>query len=192
MTDDKDASREYLGQPAWKSWGLVRAINGKIRIVEDWLNICSVFLIMILMFFASGEIIGRYVFNFPIPGHVELVELLMAGIVFLGIAYTEREGGHIRMELFLTRVLKGRAYHTAEIITSTLSLFVYIFIMYYSFRSTLNAIQVGDSTAYLYWPTWPSKMLIPIGSLLLCIRFIIEIFQHLCQVVAGAEMRELD
>ncbi len=192
MTNEKDAPQEILDQPAWKRWGLVRVINSKVRIVEDWLNLCSVFIIMFLMFFATAEIIGRYVFNFPIPGHVEIVELIMAGIVFLGIAYTQRVGGHIRMELFVTQVLKGRGYHMAEIITSTLSLFVYIFIMYYSFRSTLYSMEVGDTTAYLYWPTWPSKMLIPIGCLFLCIRFMIEIIQHLCQFIAGTEMRNLD
>ena len=96
------------------------------------------------------------------------------------------------MELFVNQVLKGRAYHAAEIITSALSLFVYMFIMYYSFKTTLYSIKIGDTTAYLYWPTWPSKILIPIGSLFLCIRFMIEIFQHLCQFIAGTEMRNLD
>ena len=178
--------------PAWKRLFLLRIIEGKLRHVEDWLNLASVFIIMFLMFFATAEIVGRYFFNSPIPGHVEIVELIMAGIVFFGIAYTERVGGHVRMELFVTRVLKGRAYHIAEAVTAILSLFVYIFILIYTFKASLFAYQVGDNTAYLYWPTWPSKFAIPLGSLFLCIRLIIEIIQHLAQVVSGVEMRELD
>jgi len=178
--------------PAWKRVSLLHAIEGKIRITEDWLNLCSVFIIMFLMFFATAEILGRYLFNSPIPGHVEIVELIMAGVVFLGIAYTERVGGHVRMELFVTRVLKGRAYHIAEVITATLSLFVYIFILVYTFKASIFSFQMGDNTAYLYWPTWPSKFAIPLGCLFLCIRFIIEIIQHLCQAIAGTEIRDLD
>jgi C4-dicarboxylate transporter DctQ subunit len=186
-----DAGASNGETPVWKRSSVLRTIEGKIRIMEDWLNLASVFIIMFLMFFASAEILGRYLFNAPIPGHVEIVELIMAGIVFFGIAYTERVGGHVRMELFVTRVLKGRAYHTAEAITATMSLFVYLFILVYTFKATLFAFQVGDNTAYLYWPTWPSKFAIPLGSFFLCIRFLIEIIQHIAQVIAGVEMRDL-
>ena len=179
-------------QPAaWKRFGILHAIEGKIRIVEDWLNLGSVFIIMFLMFFATAEIIGRYVFNAPIPGHVEIVELIMAGIVFLGIAYTERVGGHVRMELFVTRVLKGRAYHIAEVITSGLSFFVYVFIFVQTLKFAIFAYQINDVTPYINWLTWPSKLAIPIGSFFLCMRFIIEFIQHLSQAIVGVEMRDL-
>ena len=190
MGEDNQSSNGRT--PAWKRLFLLRIVEGNLRHVEDWLNLSSVFIIMFLMFFATTEIVGRYVFNSPIPGHVEIVELIMAGVVFFGIAYTERVGGHVRMELFVTQVLKGRAYHIAEAVTATLSLFVYIFILIYTFKASLFAYQVGDSTAYLYWPTWPSKFAIPLGSLFLCIRFVIEIIQHLSQAATGVEMRELD
>ena len=178
--------------PAWKRFSFLHIANANIKHIEDWLNLASVFIIMFLMFFATTEIVGRYIFNAPVPGHVEIVELIMAGVVFFGIAYTERVGGHVRMELFITRVLKGRAYHIAEAITAALSLFVYIFIFIYTFKASVFAFQMGDNTAYLYWPTWPSKFAIPLGSFFLCIRFLIEIIQHVAQAVSSSEMRELD
>lgn len=155
------------------------------------MNLTSVFIIMFLMFFATAEILGRYLFNAPIRGHLEIVELIMAGVVFFGIAYTQRVGGHVRMELFITRVLKGRAYHTAEAITILLSLFVYMFITFYSFKATLYSYIIGDTTTYIYWPTWPSKLAIPLGSFFLCIRFVIQLIQHLSQAIAGPEIRDL-
>jgi len=178
--------------PAWQKSSALRFIEGNMRHIEDWLNLTSVFIIMFLMFFATTEIVGRYLFNSPVPGHVEIVELIMAGVVFFGIAYTERVGGHVRMELFVTRVLKGRGYHIAEAITAALSLFVYILILIYTFKASVFAFQMGDNTAYLYWPTWPSKFAVPLGSFFLCIRFLIEIIQHLAQAVSGGEMREMD
>jgi TRAP-type C4-dicarboxylate transport system permease small subunit len=50
---------------------------------------------------------------------------------------------------------------------------------------------MGDVTAYINWPTWPSKFAIPLGGFFLCIRFVIELIQHISQVVAGVEMRDL-
>ena len=177
--------------PVWKRVRLFRVIERIISTIEDWLNLASVFIIMFLMFFATTEILGRYLFNSPVPGHVEIVELIMAGVVFFGISYTERVDGHVRMELFVTRVLKGRAYHIAETISTILSLFVYLFIFIYSFKAAMFAFQVGDTTSYIYWPTWPSKLAIPIGSFVLCIRFTIEMIQHIAQVIVGVEMRDL-
>jgi len=190
MAEETKFSNDHT--PTWKKFSLLRIANGNIKHIEDWLNLASVFIIMFLMFFATAEIVGRYIFNAPVPGHVEIVELIMAGVVFFGIAYTERVGGHVRMELFITRVLKGRGYHIAEAITAALSLFVYIFILIYTFKASVFAFQIGDNTSYLYWPTWPSKFAVPLGSLFLCIRFLIEIIQHVSQAVSGGEMRELD
>jgi C4-dicarboxylate transporter DctQ subunit len=190
MIEETKLSNDRI--PAWKRSSTLLFIEGNIRHIEDLLNLASVFIIMFLMFFATTEIVGRYLFNSPVPGHVEIVELIMAGVVFFGIAYTERVGGHVRMELFVTRVLKGRAYHIAEAITAALSLFVYIFILIYTFKASVFAFQVGDNTAYLYWPTWPSKFAVPLGSFFLCIRFLIEIIQHVSQAISGIEMRDLD
>ena len=192
MHIEEDTGQSNGQTAAWKRFTLLRVVDGKVRVIEDWLNLVSVFIIMFLMFFATTEILGRYIFNAPVPGHVEIVELIMAGVVFFGIAYTERVGGHVRMELFLTRVLKGRAYHIAEAITATLSLFVYLFILVYTFKFTLWSFQIGDNTAYINWPTWPSKLAVPAGSFFLCIRFVIEVIQHISQAVAGGEMRDLD
>ena len=183
---------DELKVPVWKKSRALLFVVGKLNTIEDWLNLASVFIIMFLMFFATTEILGRYLFNSPVPGHVEIVELIMAGVVFFGISYTERVDGHVRMELFVTRVLKGRSYHIAEVITSTLSLFVYLFILIYSFKATVFAFQIGDNTAYLYWPTWPSKLAIPIGSFFLCVRFIVEIIQHVPQAITGVEIRDLN
>jgi C4-dicarboxylate transporter DctQ subunit len=177
--------------PVWKRSPLFRVIEGTVSTIENWMNLASVFIIMFLMFFATTEILGRYLFNAPVPGHVEIVELIMAGVVFFGIAYTERIGGHVRMELFVTRVLKGRSYHLAEAISAALSLFVYIFILVYSFNAAMYSYHLGDTTSFIYWPTWPSKLAIPIGSFMLCIRFIIEIIQHIAQVIVGVEARDL-
>jgi len=189
--EEERKSEDVRTTPVWKRSPFFRVLEGTVSTIEDWMNLASVFIIMFLMFFATTEIVGRYLFNSPVPGHVEIVELIMAGVVFFGISYTERVDGHVRMELFVTRVLKGRSYHIAEAITSTLSLFVYLFILIYSFKATIFAFQIGDNTAYLYWPTWPSKLAIPIGSFFLCTRFVIEIIQHIAQVIVGVEMRDL-
>ena len=159
--------------------------------IETVLNVTGVIFIVILMLFTASEIIARYVFTWPIPGYVEDVELIMAAIVFLGIGYTQRVGAHIRMDMLITR-LKGRFYHIAEALALLLALIGFGIICVSSFHFTLDAYQVGDVTEYLYTPTWPSKLCVPLGSFFLCTRFIIQIIRNIAQAVVGAEIKELD
>ena len=53
------------------------------------------------MLFVGAEVMMRYVFNSPIPGHLEVSELLMPIIVFLGLSYTQATHGHVGMDLVL-------------------------------------------------------------------------------------------
>ena len=178
--------------PLLKQFRLFSYPERVIATVDITLNLISVGFIMVLMLFAAAEIVGRYLFNYPIPGHVEIVELIMAAIVFLGISYTQRVGGHIRMDLFITKALRGRSYHIAEAITLTLSLFAFSIITVASFRFALDAYHVGDTTTYILWPTWPSKLCIPLGSFMLCLRFILQLIQHIVQALIGVEIRDLE
>jgi C4-dicarboxylate transporter DctQ subunit len=163
-------------------------INARI---ETILNVLGVTFIIILMFFTACEILGRYLFNNPIPGYVEDTELIMGAIVFLGIGYTQRVGAHIRMDMFIQK-MKGRTYHITEALSLFLSLIAYGIICIYSFHFTVEAYQVGDVTEYLYTPTWPSKLCVPLGSFFLCTRIIIQIIKNIAQAVVGSELRELE
>lgn len=188
--DSQDMQSQKV--PILKQFPIFGYTERFIASIDTVLNLVSVTFIMFLMLFAAAEIVGRYLFNHPIPGHVEIVELIMAAVVFLGIAYTQRVGGHIRMELFITRVLRGRSYHIAEALTLILSLLAFSIITVASFRFALDAYDIGDTTTYILWPTWPSKLCIPIGSFMLCLRFLLQLIQHIAQAVVGVEIRDLE
>jgi C4-dicarboxylate transporter DctQ subunit len=159
--------------------------------IETGLNVVGVVFILILMLFTAGEVISRYLFNTPIPGHVEDVELIMAAIVFLGIGYTQRVGAHIRMDMVIARI-KGRFYNITEALSLLFGLIGYGIIFVFSLKFTIDAYQLGDVTEYLYTPTWPSKLCVPIGCFFLCTRFIIQIIKNIGQAVVGVELRGLE
>ena len=159
--------------------------------IETGLNLIGVTFILILMIMTAAEIAGRYLFNHPIPGYVENTELIMAAIVFLGFGYTQRKGAHIRMDMIVNR-LSGRTYHAVETASALLALVAYSIIFVSSFEATLDAYQMGDVTEYLYTPTWPSKLCVPLGAFFLCIRFFLQALKNFGQVITGVEIRDLE
>ena len=131
------------------------------------------------MLMVTIEVTSRYVFNHPIPGYIDYMEWMMVALVFLCLAYCQREGGHIRMELFMTRVLRGgRRYHAAEALHAFVCLAGFTIITIGLIANTFHAYAINDVGGTIYFPTWPARMLVAIGSVFICIRFILQIVQH--------------
>ena len=87
--------------------GALAAVDRFVARIEGLTALISGFGIFGLMLIGVVHVFGRKFFNMPIFGYIDIVEIMMSFLVFLGLAYTERLGGHIRMELFVTN-LKGR------------------------------------------------------------------------------------
>ena len=142
--------------------GLLDRLHRGFMPIEDAANLLAAAAIMALMILGVLQIVLRTVFNTPINGYIDLVELSMASMAFLGAAYTQRLGSHIRMELVMGR-LSGRALWALEALGAALALFIIGVLIYYSFGHFLRAYTLGDTTIDAEYQVWPSKLLVPIA-----------------------------
>ena len=156
--------------------------------VERWLGYLGMIFLIGLMAMVVFEVVARYVFNRPMHGYIDIMEMMMVLLVFLTLAYCQREGGHIRMEIFMTRVLRGgRRYHLVEFFHLLISLAGFGIIALFAVVETLHAREVGDSTMTIYLPTWPVRLLAATGAIFLCLRFILQMVQSLREVAVGVK-----
>ena len=72
--------------------------------INQWAGNVFCYLIIFMMLTGVYEVAMRYFFNRPVMGTYELSELMLAAIVFFGLAYTAVEQGHIRVDL-ITSIL---------------------------------------------------------------------------------------
>lgn len=149
-----------------------------LALVEGWLSAAAAGVTFLLMLVVAIQIVARYLAQ-AIPGVYESAELMMVAIVFLGLAYTQSLKGHIYMELLVTR-LSRRRKALVEGFTLLLSLGIFVIITYKSGQKSYEAWRIGDVTMGLIaFPVWPSKVLVPIGSGLLCLRFLAQLLGYL-------------
>lgn len=134
--------------------------------------------IFALMLFGVVQIFGRKLFNAPIFGYIDMVEIAMSGLVFLGLAYTERLGGHIRMELFVSH-LKGRWQWAFELVGVLVGLFVVAVLVYYSYTHAMRAYYSGDTSIDAQLLLWPSKMIVSVSLALLFLRLLVSLWGYL-------------
>ena len=62
----------------------------------EWLAMVVLFALMAL---TGVDVVARYLFNSPIRGAFELVEIMLATLVFLALPASIRHGSHIKVEL---------------------------------------------------------------------------------------------
>jgi len=144
-----------------------------MRPIEDSINMLAAFAIFALMILGSAQIVLRSVFNSPIAGYIDLVELSMASMAFLGAAYCQRLGAHIRMEILIGR-FKGRVLWALESFGLLVALFIIGVLIWYGWDHFLRSYQLGDSTIDAEYPVWPSKLLVPVAFAVWWIRLFIQ------------------
>lgn len=156
---------------------LVR-FDGALAVVENAFNLIAAAAILILMLLAVAQIVGRTVFNQPVFGFIDITEQAMAVFAFGGIAYCQRIGDHIRMEILLG-YLKGRALWLAEVMGVVLIWIAVAGLVYGSWLHFERAWSIGDSTIDINIPTWPSKLVVPVAFGLLLLRVTLQIYGYL-------------
>jgi TRAP-type C4-dicarboxylate transport system permease small subunit len=163
-------------------WGwYTHGLNWLVRAA----NLLSAVCVLILMILVVADILGRYLLNSPVPMTYEVGAFLMVFIVFLGLAYTQKMGAHIRVEFFTLR-LSRRPRASLDIVASILGLLLYATIAYQGFSWAMTSWRVGDYVAGLInIPRWPSQFVVPLGAALLCLQFLADVVQRVTELKRG-------
>ncbi|GLO61974.1 hypothetical protein MACH09_24820 [Vibrio sp. MACH09] len=153
---------------------------------ESFLNLAGGMAIFLLVLLATVNVLGRWLFSAPISGYVDWVEQAMAFIAFLGIAYTQRMGGHIRMDILVGKLRRRWLWFT-ELITTSLMLIVTLILIYGSYLHFWRAFSIGDSSLDINLPTWPAKLAVPVALTVLALRLLLQIWGYLRAFKQGTE-----
>lgn len=160
--------------------------------LEAALNTVSGLMIFFLVLLATANVLGRKLFNTPLPGFIDWVEQSMAVFAFAGLAYCQRYGSHIRMDIVIQR-LKGRRLWFAELVSSLLILLVTSVLIYGSWFHFLRSVDLSaplfsrDSSIDIGLPLWPAKLVVPVSLALLWIRLVIQIWGYSLALKSGED-----
>jgi len=145
---------------------------------ESALNLIAALVILAVMFIGVFQVFGRKLINLPVPGYVDVVEFVMTVFAFISIAYTQRLGGHVRMEIIIKR-FRGRALWIVELLGTLTVIGIVAILAWFGYEHFLRAWTIGDSTIDIEIPLWPSKLLVPIAFAVLLVRLFIQLLGFL-------------
>ena len=154
--------------------------------LESTLNLLGGIIIFLLVFLATANVLGRWLLNLSVDGYIDWVEQAMAFMAFLGIAYTKRLGGHIRMDIVVGH-MRGRWLWFIELLSVIHMLIITLFLIYGSYLHFLRAYTLGDSSLDIDLPTWPAKLVVPVALTVLALRLMLQIWGYFRAMVQNPE-----
>jgi TRAP-type C4-dicarboxylate transport system permease small subunit len=144
------------------------------RLVTLWLARIATVALAMVAFVTFCDVIARKVFNKGFTFTVEMTEMSMALIVFLGIGLVTHERGHIVVDV-LTLRLSERARVWLGLVTNLLSLgFVVIMVWRLWLQADFIASK-GDATPIWNFPLWPIAYVIAAGSVFLVTGLVLHV-----------------
>ncbi|TDQ64143.1 TRAP-type C4-dicarboxylate transport system permease small subunit [Maritalea mobilis] len=156
-------------------------LDQRLFSIEKILILIGGLAIFSLMLMAVISVGGRNFFNRPLPGYVDWIEQAMPLIAFVGIAYTQRVGGHIRMDILVGQ-LKGRLLWLAEFVSTFAMLVLTLLLLWGSWAHFQRSFDFSvpmwsrDSSIDIGLPLWPAKLLAPIAFFVLSLRLTIQLW----------------
>lgn len=171
---------------------LLSKVDRALYKLESALALVSGFTVLGLIILAVISVGGRNLFNHPLPGYIDWIEQFMPLIAFMGIAFTQRDGGHIRMDMLVNN-LSGRALWFVEWVTTLGIILLISLLIWGSFAHFQRSFDFTaplwsrDSTIDIGLPVWPAKLLVPVALSVLSIRLWIQLWSFTLAFINNAE-----
>jgi TRAP-type C4-dicarboxylate transport system permease small subunit len=171
---------ERFGLSRSKAINLISSLYRAVRYSAGIAASCCIFVMVCTI---VPDSIGRFFFSKPLHGTLELNMLLMSAIVFLALAWTQSQRGHVRVEILISRA-KPTLKSALNIICWAIAFALFLAITIGGTEEAINSVRIGENLwGVKKFPVWPGKILAAFGSGLLCVQFLIDIGSEFLNVL---------
>jgi TRAP-type C4-dicarboxylate transport system permease small subunit len=132
-----------------------------------------------------GDVVGRYFFHAPFAFTVELTQMAMGLVVYLGVGLVTHEDAHISADVVVLR-LPPRLRALLALATNLLALGFLAAMVWRLWLQAEFLRAKGDTTMVWQVPLWPVAVAIAAGSLLLLTGVMLHLIRA-WQALANAE-----
>ncbi|MCZ7562678.1 MAG: TRAP transporter small permease [Burkholderiales bacterium] len=157
--------------------------------VTRTLLVAAALLAFSLSFLVCADVIGRVVFNNPVKGTKEIVEISIVIICFLQAGYAIRSGGMLHVDV-VTGLLPFRARAALVVLGALLGVFFFALIVWGSLEPFAYAWREGEyeGEGALRVPVWPARLAVLAGSVLAAFNYVLLAIEAALATLTGRPM----
>lgn len=158
-----------------KAPGVLERLDRILARVENLFAALGVWGLAFVLFAVCLEIVMRGLINRPQQWVSEMTEYALLYITFLGTAWLQRQNGHVAVDL-LTNALSERWRRYLSIVSAVIGVVIGVVFAWFGTSATINALLRGAyRPTVLEFPTWIVLAVIPIGGIVLGLRFLSQL-----------------
>lgn len=146
--------------------------------ISTWLTGIAGFALLAMMTIVILDVVGKYMFNQPVQGTLEIVAYyLMVPVVFLPLAHTEYTQEHIRIELFTQNMSKTHI----RIIDSAACLLSAAYVLLFAWAGAKKAwgmTKFYEQVELMNFDieVWAIRWVIPVSCVILALTFLVKAY----------------
>lgn len=153
---------------------VVKVVETITVVVSGYLPACLLFLLMALILV---EVLTRYVLHSPLGISDEMGGYMLVAITFMGLAYTWKEDGHVRVDLLISRLPK-KIVRWIKLINLILATAFTIPLMKASYDLLSDSLLfVSRSGSWLRTPLVYPQTVLLVGSVLIFLQLLAELIK---------------
>lgn len=122
------------------------------RLIEAWALLGGLLLLAIALM-TSWSAAAGWLFGKPLPGDVELVEMLTAVSVFMFLPYCQLAGANVTADIFTARA-GPRTVARLELLGAVVALAFSLLLLWRMYEGLLDYRQYVETTTILKIPLW--------------------------------------
>ena len=148
----------------------------------------SGWLVPLMMMLVVVEVFMRYVLRQPLMVADEFSAYMLVALAYLGMAYTWRQGGHVRVTVLISRL----PYRVSSWIRFAGLILVFIFMVELDrvgYKMVVYALQINlRSSTWLMVPLFWPQLTVFVGFVLLTLLIAVDIVQMFIKIRAGEKV----
>ena len=163
----------------------VKKIKSVFDAVVNALAFFGALLIVLIMVCVTTDVVMRYFLNRPIFWVAELAEYALLFITFTGTAWVLKHDGHVKIDILTGQLTEGKGW-VLEIVVSIIGIFICAVLTYFGAVVAWDHFERGIyNPSLLSFPKAPLLAVIPLGTFLLLVQFVVKMITLLKNREAG-------
>ena len=159
--------------------------NRLARAAQTVAGACAAIALASIMFLMLIDVTGRYLFNAPLPGAAEIIELAMGVCVFAALPLVTASNEHIRLD-YLSNAARGRVQALTNALVGTISAAGMGLLAWRIVDKALSIIRYGDTTPFLNIPMAPIALFIALCAAISALIFLMQALRFWQHTITGA------
>jgi len=148
-------------------------------------GVLSGWLVPLMMMLVVVDVFMRYVMRRPLMVSDEFSAYMLVALSFLGLAYTWRQGGHVRIEILVSRFSR-RSYDRVRLAGLILTFLFLIELDRAAYKMIVYALKMNlRSSTWLMFPLFWPQLTVFVGFVLLTLILGIDLVRTGAKIRAG-------